>query len=118
MKLTLRCSKYSILSDQYIVAFYSESMDASAVQKMKFSVKDFFSKCEQIHRKLWICSHLVKKSLSENFTFCAMTRGVSPLCSCIQSISRNMLTRKLSLLISIFSSVIITNESDFEKITD
>ena len=29
--------------------------------KMKFSIKDFRSKCEQIHRKLRIWSHLLKK---------------------------------------------------------
>ena len=34
-----------------------------------FSVKDFFSKYEQIHGLLWICSHLLKKSLTENFSF-------------------------------------------------
>ena len=32
---------------------------------MKFSIKDFFGKCDQIRRKL-------KKSLIENFTFCAV----------------------------------------------
>ena len=31
-----------------------------------FSIKDFFSKCDQIHRKLRIWSHLLKKSLIEN----------------------------------------------------
>ena len=31
--------------------------------KMKFSTKDFFSKCDQILRKLRIWSHLLKKSL-------------------------------------------------------
>ena len=36
-------------------------------QKMKFSIKDFFRKCDQIHRKLRIWSHLLKKSLMENF---------------------------------------------------
>ena len=36
-------------------------------QKMKFSFKDFFSKCDQIRRKLWIWSHSLKKSLKENF---------------------------------------------------
>ena len=40
--------------------------------KMKFSNKNFFSKCDQICRKLWICSHLLKKSLTENFIFCAV----------------------------------------------
>ena len=38
-------------------------------QKMKFSIKDFFSKCDQIHRKLRIRSHLLKKFLIENFIF-------------------------------------------------
>ena len=41
-------------------------------QKMKFSIKDFFSKYDQICRKLRIWSHLLKKSLTENFIFCAM----------------------------------------------
>ena len=38
-------------------------------QKMKFSMKDFFSKCDQILGKLPIWSHLLKKSLMENFIF-------------------------------------------------
>ena len=39
-----------------------------AAQKMKFSIKDFFSKCNQI------CSFLrmFKENLMENFIFCAM----------------------------------------------
>ena len=36
---------------------------------MKFSIKDFFSKCEQIRRKLRIWPHLPKKFLMENFIF-------------------------------------------------
>ena len=40
-------------------------------QKMKFSIKDFFWKCDQIRGKLWIWSHLLKKSLMKNFIFCA-----------------------------------------------
>ena len=31
-------------------------------EKMEYSVKDFFSKLEQIRRKLRICSYLLKKS--------------------------------------------------------
>ena len=31
--------------------------------KMKFLIKDFFRKCKQIHRKLQIWSHILKKSL-------------------------------------------------------
>ena len=41
-------------------------------QKMKFFFKDFFSKYDQIRRKLRIWSHLHKKSLMENFIFCAV----------------------------------------------
>ena len=41
-------------------------------QKMKFSIKNFCSKCDQIRRKLRIWSHLVKKSLMENFIFWAL----------------------------------------------
>ena len=39
---------------------------------MKFSVKDFFSKYDQLHRKLRIWSYLLKKSLMENFMFCVV----------------------------------------------
>ena len=34
---------------------------------MKFSIKNFFSKRDQIRSFLWIWSHLLKKSLMENF---------------------------------------------------
>ena len=37
--------------------------------KKKFSNKAFFSKCDQIQRKLRIWSHLLKLSLMENFFF-------------------------------------------------
>ena len=40
--------------------------------KKKFSIKDFFNKCDQMRRKLRIWSHLLKKSLMENFIFCAV----------------------------------------------
>ena len=36
---------------------------------MKFSIKDFFSKCDQIRSFLRIWSHLLKKYLMENFIF-------------------------------------------------
>ena len=45
-------------------------MFSNTAQKMKFLIKDFFSKCDQIRRKLQIWSHLLKKSLMENSTFC------------------------------------------------
>ena len=36
---------------------------------MKSSIKDFSSKCDQIRRKVRIWSHLLKKSLMQNFIF-------------------------------------------------
>ena len=42
---------------------------ADTSQKMKFFIKDFFSKCDQIRSFLQIWSHLLKKSSMENFIF-------------------------------------------------
>ena len=42
-------------------------------QKMKFSIKDFFSKCDEIPRKMWIWPHLLKKSFMENLFFCTVS---------------------------------------------
>ena len=41
-------------------------------QKMKFSIKDFFSKCDQICSFLRILTHLLKKSLMGNLILCAV----------------------------------------------
>ena len=40
--------------------------------KMMFSIKNFFSKCHQIRSFLRIWSLLLKKSLTEDFIFCAV----------------------------------------------
>ena len=45
---------------------------ANTAQNMKFSINGFFSKCDQIRRFLRIWSHSLKKSLMENFIFCAV----------------------------------------------
>ena len=41
-------------------------------QKMKFSIKDFINKYDQIRRKLRIWLDLFKNSLMENFFICAV----------------------------------------------
>ena len=41
-------------------------------QKMKFSIKDFFSKCDQIRSFMRIWSQLLEKFLMENFVFSAV----------------------------------------------
>ena len=48
-------------------------------QKMKFSTTDFFSKWDQIRRFLRISSHLLKKSVMENFIFCAVGVVIIPM---------------------------------------
>ena len=65
-------------------------------QKMKFSIKDFFSKCDQIRRKLRIWSHLLKKSLMENLIFCA----VCNVCCCLDWLFSYSLAALLTVLIS------------------
>ena len=52
---------------------WSKNLEKVTAQKMKFSIKYFFSKCNQICRKLQIWSRLLKKSLMENFIFCAVS---------------------------------------------
>ena len=39
---------------------------------MKFYTKSSLSKCDEIYSILRICSHLLKKSLMENFIFCVV----------------------------------------------
>ena len=58
------------------VKFHFLSHDFACIQfkpllcsLMRFAIKEFFSKCNQI--RIW--SHLLKKSLMENFIFCVVT---------------------------------------------
>ena len=48
------------------------SQAPNTAQKVKFSIKGFSSKCDQIRRKLRIWSHSLEKSLMENFNFCVV----------------------------------------------
>ena len=45
---------------------------AHCTKKIKFSIKDLFSKCDQIRSFLRIWSHFLKKSFMENFIFCVV----------------------------------------------
>ena len=56
---------------------------SATAQKMKFSIKDIFSKCNQI-RSLRIWSHLLEKFLMENLIFCAVCHDL------IQSVHINI----------------------------
>ena len=55
---------------------FTEKELSHTARKIKFSIKDFFSKCDQIRSFLWIWPHLLKKSLMENFIFCAYVWGM------------------------------------------
>ena len=80
---------YHLIYHAYILLGYSKNQEsltfqmaerllfypsASTAQKMKFSIKDFFSKYDQIRSFLRIWLHLPKKCLIENFVFCAVVR--------------------------------------------
>ena len=49
----------------------------NTAQKMRFSIKYFFSKCDQTRGILRIWSHLLKKSLMENFIIFAQCKLLS-----------------------------------------
>ena len=64
----------------------SKSLKITA-QKMKFSYKDFFSKCDQIRSILRIWVQLLKKPLMENLIFCAVNILYDQDCSNYQSLT-------------------------------
>ena len=63
-------------SESTITSFRIMSKNIDIALKMKFSIKDFISKCDQIRNFLRIWSHLPKKSLIENFTFYAVAHSL------------------------------------------
>ena len=72
---------------------------------MKFSMKDFFTKCDQIRRKLRISSHLLKKSIIENFISCAVPK---------QNIAPDL--RLLSTTVWYFTEIYFTEIKAFQKL--
>ena len=78
--------KYAISSTYLNFPFFITPLNATTkngwprmntAQEMKFSIEDFFSKCDQIPRKLRIWPHLLKKSLMENLISCAVEIAIS-----------------------------------------
>ena len=67
------CFKYVYSLDYvFFFNFNYENTRTITTQRIRFSIKDFFSKCDQIHNDLRIWSHLLKNSLMEHFIFCAV----------------------------------------------
>ena len=58
-------------------------LSVSTAQKMKFSIKNIFSYCDQIRKKLQIWSHLLKKPLMENVIFCEVEHSLELTCNAI-----------------------------------
>ena len=56
---------------QFLIS-YSKKLRYHCTSKMKFSIKDFLRKCDQIRKKIRSWSHLLKKSIIESFIFCAV----------------------------------------------
>ena len=62
----------------------------TTAQKMKFSIMDFFSKCDQFSSKLGIWWHLLKKSLMGNlFLFCIILWSKTYLGPCQTSLMKH-----------------------------
>ena len=57
---------------------------------MKFSSKGFFSRCNKIRRKLRIWSNLLKKSIMENFIFCAVRSIFSIICYLLKGLESSI----------------------------
>ena len=62
-------NQYLQLLEKWYFVFRPRNFALHTAQKMRFFIKDFFSKCDQIRRKMRIWSHLLKKSLMENYIF-------------------------------------------------
>ena len=68
---------YRVITSAAVFLVWSTLMSAlsqvvkvtSTAKRTKLSIKDIFSKCDQIHWLLRIWSHSLKKSLTENFLY-------------------------------------------------
>ena len=58
-----------MICGSYMIVLRTFNSGCVTAQKMKFSIKDFFSKCDQIRSFLRIWSHLLEKSLMEHIIF-------------------------------------------------
>ena len=77
VKMVICCSVHEML--RFILCLTYDQLRFQLIssihcteQKMKFSIKDFFSKSDQIRSFLRIWSHLLNKSLMGNFIFYAV----------------------------------------------
>ena len=79
----------------------------------KVSINDFFSKCDQFCRKLRIWSHLLKKSLIENFIFCAVVKKENWY---LQNFQKNTVLGKMNLFKNPISYIQLCNKKNNRKL--
>ena len=60
------------LYSNFIEDKFSLTTPHKSLYKKCFSIKDFFSKCDQIHRKLWILVTFTEEILNGKLHFCAV----------------------------------------------
>ena len=58
--------------EQFLLLYYHLLPGEGVTIYTLFSIKNSFSKCDQILRNLRIWSHLLKESLMESFIFCGV----------------------------------------------
>ena len=102
------CPKHGdITLNLYILA---QSKDISL---HKFSITDFFSKCDQICRNLQIWSHLLKKPVMENFIFLCSVFLSLLLGDVLQISMGSNMTNDLFLLRTFWLSFMLSLLSNF-----
>ena len=91
--------------------------ERTTAQKMKIFSKDFFSKWDQIRRKLRIWSHLLKKSLMENFIFCSVniTQLNAKINQKLMNSSTNSFLKKEAVLMCAISNCWTDNYSNYRR---
>ena len=72
-------SRHKIDVKEDLISKHDVNKNVDTVHKMKFSITNFFSKCDQIRNTLRIWSHLLKKSLMRNFIFCVVRHSTVTL---------------------------------------
>ena len=81
---------------------------------MKFSIKDPFSKCDKIRSFLWIWTHLLEKSLMENFIFVQRSKSNE---SIVLKLSKSFIDlSKTKSLLDNFESLLHANLINFSDI--
>ena len=64
--MQVACFPKQALPDMCLSEYFEGKLSLHIAQNMKFSINNFFRKCDQVRSFLRIWSHLLKKSLMSN----------------------------------------------------